>query len=102
MQPADDLRREVSYCPWLAMLRPVRGLQQPAVMLMLILLLLLLLAPKEGRLRVPHPRAGDSEGPCHEWQRQRFIHLWPTWRMAERERPIFLVRHREWDNMVAV
>lgn len=31
-----------------------------------------------------------------------FICFLPTWRMAERERPKFRVRHREWDNMIAV
>lgn len=39
--------------------------------------------------------------PC-EWQRQHFMRLRPTWRMAERDRPKFLVRHREWENMVPV
>lgn len=39
--------------------------------------------------------------PC-EWQRQHFMRLRPTWRMAERDRPKFLVRHREWENMVRV
>lgn len=48
------------------------------------------------------PSAKDSEGYFTSDIIKRSVCLFPTWRRADRERLKFLVRHREWDNIVAV
>lgn len=47
------------------------------------------------------PSGQGSEGYFTSGNIDRFIRLFPTWRRADRERLKFLVRHREWDNMMA-
>lgn len=48
------------------------------------------------------PSAKDSEGYFTSDIIKHSVCLFPTWRRADRERLKFLVRHREWDNIVAV
>lgn len=92
MECSKDMWRKVSYCPWPAMLRPLRGLQQ-----------------RDANANASVDWAYQMDwGQTNEEHRGRVatimfnLCLLPTWRMAERERPKFLVRHREWDNIMAV
>lgn len=48
------------------------------------------------------PSGKDSEEYFTRNNINNFICSFPTWRRTDRERLKFLVRHREWDNMMAV
>lgn len=53
-------------------------------------------------LTVLSPLGKDSEEYFTRNNINNFFCLFPTWRRTDRERLKFLVRHREWDNMMAV